>query len=298
MKNFFYHIKQALSEFRVRPGSHIFTVGTLSLALVLAGSVFLISKVLNYASHTWGSGAQVAVYLEKEISPEKIASVKRRIAELPGVHSITVISPARARKRLVTNLKKDAPLIAGVEAGFFPTSLEVIIRGDTARVEKTQKSLAKLNGIVAGITDVRGVHTWNKKIGYIIEIMLLLGVILLAIVIFASGYVIMSGARLSMEAKIEELKVIKFLGASPSFIQTPLLVSGMLQGLLGAVVAFGLLYGLAHFTFPLITALVGSALVGTDTLVFFTPIQLLSGLGIAAFTGLIASKLALSTIKV
>ena len=298
MKTLFFHIKQALAEFKKRPGSNLFTIGTVALALVLAGSVFLISRVLSYASTTWGSGAMVAVYLAPQIPTHKVRTIEKRISELPGVQSIQVISPQKARKRLVTSLRRDAGLIKNVGAGFFPRSLEVVIRGDSATVLKTRKSIGKLNGIVTGITDVRGVHTWNRKIGYIIDIMLVLGIILLAIVVFACGYVIMSTVRLSIESKVDELRVIKFLGASPGFIQTPLLLTGMLQGFLGAAVAFGLLYGLAHFTFPLITALVGNALVGTDTLVFFTPVQLATGAGIAVLTGLVAGKLAISTIKV
>ncbi len=298
MRTLFYHVKRALGEFRLKPGSHLFAVGTVALAFVLAGSVFLVSRVLRYASDTWGSGAMVALYLEQGTTPDRVETIKSRIMELEGVHSIKVITPDIARKRLVSNLQRDAGLVSGVEPTFFPHSLEVVIRGDRETVERTRRTLGKLNGIVSGVTDIRGVHTWNRKIGYIIDIMLLIGMILLAIVLFASGYVIMSTTRLSIESRMEELRVIKFLGASPSFIQTPLLLTGMFQGLLGALFALGALYGLAHFTFPLITALVGNALVGTDTLVFFTPTQLATGLTIATVTGLISGKLAIATIKV
>ncbi|MBU1239889.1 permease-like cell division protein FtsX [Myxococcota bacterium] len=298
MRNLFYHCKKALVEFKNKPGSHFFAVGTVALALVLAGSVFLVSQVLRYASDTWGNGAMVAIYLDQGTTPDRVDAIKSRISELEGIYAIKTITPDVARKRLVANLQRDASLISNVEPTFFPHSLEVVIRGDRNTVERTRRTLGKLKGIVAGISDIRGVHTWNRKIGYIIDIMLLIGLILLTLVLFASGYVIMSTTRLSIESRLDELKVIKFLGASPAFIQTPLLLTGMLQGLLGALVAFGVLFGLAHFTFPLITALVGNALVGTNTLVFFTPVQLLSGLGIATATGLIAGKLALSTIRV
>jgi cell division transport system permease protein len=298
MKSLFLHFKQALVEFKKKPVSHFFTIGTVALALLLAGTVFLFSRVLQYTSNSWGSGAMVAVYLEKGASLEKINSIKKRISTMEGVKSVNHVSPKISKKRLLSSLKKDAVLIKDVEPGFFPNSLEVVVRGSTSVVEQTQEKLKKLNGIVSGITDIKGVHTWNKKIGYIIDILMLLGVVMLSMVVFASGYVIMSTIRLSIETKIEELKIVKFLGASPSFIQTPILLEGLLHGLFGAIIAFGMLYALAHFTFPFLGAIVGNTLPATDSLVFFTPYQLLMGLAIASFTGLIAGKLALSTVEV
>ncbi len=298
MKNALFYLRQALSSFTTRPGTYLLTVGTVSLALILAGTLFLVSEVLKYASETWGNGAQVAVYLEQGVSTERVQEIRARIATLPGVHSISTISSAKARKRLLTSLKRDAHLVQEVEAAFFPLSLEVVIRGESATVLKTRKTIAKLNGIVKGINDVRSVHTWNRKIGYIIDVMVLIAFVILTLVLFASGYVIMSTMRLLVESRLEEMRVVKFLGASPAFLHAPLLLNGALLGVISAVVAFGALYGLAHFTFPFITAVVGSTLPGTDTLVFFTPQQLAMGVGIALLTGLFGGKLALSTLKV
>jgi cell division transport system permease protein len=298
MKGIFYHTFQALKEFKKRPFSHLLAVGSVAIALVLAGVFFLASIMLKYSSEKWGSGAMVAIYIKDGTTPEKITLLKKKISKLSGVEVVKVVSKSKARSRLIQSLGKDSKFIKNVESDYFPLSMEVAIRGNPQLVQRTQNKIIALNGVIKGISDVKSVRTWNRKIGHILDIILLLGFLISGIVLFSSGYVIMSTARISIECKIEELKLIKLLGATPSFLRAPVLIEGFIQGVLGCLIAAVILLGLSHLSFPLINNLLGETLPNVTTPPFFSVKEISIGVAIAGVTGLFAGRLALSTIKV
>jgi cell division transport system permease protein len=298
MKSIIYQFNHALQELKKRPIANLVAVGTVSLALLLAGLIFLASQVVGYIENNWGNGALVAVYLENNLSQTKIDQIKNRLNKMEGISSIEYISPAQARKKLIKGLQKDASVIRKIENNFYPQSLEIVIKGEKSLVSTPQEKIKKRDGLVTGITDIRDVQKWNRKVGNIIHILTFIGIIVMSIVLFASGYVIMSTIRLNIENKKEEMQIIKLMGASPGFIKGPILIHGIIQGLLGAVIAFFLLWGFSIFIFPFLSILVGFSLPASGIPFFFSYNQVIIGLGLDGLTGFIAGQAALSTVKI
>jgi cell division transport system permease protein len=108
----------------------------------------------------------------------------------------------------------------------------------------------------------------------------------------ATLFIVHNTIRLTVFARRREIKIMQLVGATPGFIRFPLLLEGVFHGVVGAMIAGGIvLYGgheVAHFVHELNTPLVG------DIPSRLGPIELVSGLmAIGALVGLVGSHFAM-----
>ena len=68
--------------------------------------------------------------------------------------------------------------------------------------------------------------------------------IFLALLFAASLFLIVNTIRLATFARRREIEVMKLVGASNWFVRVPFMLEGMVQGVIGAALAFGAVYGL------------------------------------------------------
>lgn len=291
MFTFGYHVKRALSGVTGRPLAQVLTLGSVALAFVLLGSVFLIAQNLNRLTNDWGSGAMVAVDLVEQVPPADAARIKQALKETPGVKRVTWISPKQAKQRLMRSLGPDAKVVADVEVSFLPASYEVTLGGDRQTVLQAQRRMTRMAGVVPGIESVRTVETWFHQLGRLVAGIRIAGVALGLLVLLACAYIIMATIRLRFVDRREEQRVMRLMGATERFIRTPFLLEGMLQGVAGAGVAMGLLYGFFLLVGSRVESIFGTS-VSVSKLSFLPPAQLGYGLAVGAVCGLVGALFA------
>jgi cell division transport system permease protein len=291
MFTFGYHVKRALSGVRGRPFAQVLTLGSVALALLLLGSVFLIAQNLNRLTNDWGSGATVAVDLVERVPPADAARIKQALKETPGVKRVTWISPNQAKQRLMQSLGLDAQVVADVEESFLPASYEVTLGGDRRTVLEAQQRMTRMAGVVPGVESVRTVEAWFHKLGRLVAGIRIAGAALGFLVLLVSAYIIMATIRLRFVDRLEELRVMRLMGATERFIRTPFLLEGAGQGLAGAAIAIGMLYGLFLLVGGRVESIFGTS-VSVSKLGFLPAAQLGYGLAIGAFCGLVGALIA------
>lgn len=283
-----YQLRRALRGFSRRPFGVALSLGSIGLSLLLLGMIVLIAHNLARLTDGWGAGATVAIDLVADVPPADAARVKQAVRETPGVKSVRDVSPAEARKRLLRQLGPDAALVAEVEEGFLPRSLEITLAGDRAAVTAAQRRLSRMAGVVPGVETVTTVETWFNHLDRLIVGMRWAGAALGLLVLLACGYIIATTIRLRLEERAEELQVMRLMGATEAFVRIPFLLEGMIQGVLGALLATGMLFGIYTFAAARLEAVFGQAVRATQ-LGFLTAPQLAYGLGVGALCGLIGS---------
>ena len=262
---------------------------SIALCLLLVGLAVLALVNLEQVTSQWGRGIQVIVYLKAEAPGPRVKALHRLLRERPEVTSVERISSTKALNRLRRSLGSHKEVLNNVERGFLPASLEISLRGDQpARVS----SLVALLSASSLVDEVDYMGDWARRLNSLVTLVNALALALALIVALACLYIVGSTIRLGVHARREEIEILQLVGATHRFIRAPFMIEGALQGLLGACMALGLLYGLFQLGAPQVDSLLTSALAGIDV-VFLPPRMLLIGLGAGGLLGLIGSRLAL-----
>jgi len=180
-----------------------------------------------------------------------------------------------------------------------PNSLKVTL-ASSADVLDLQ-NVARALGSQAGVDEVVIEKTWLERLAALSSLVNRLGMVLG--VMFALGAVLVTATsvRLAIEARLDELRVQKLVGASNAFLRRPFLYFGLLYGLGGALIALMLLSAVLLVLEAPLAALLGSYgnslnIIGFDAR-FLVGLLLLGGV-LGLFGAILASQQRLGAVEV
>lgn len=298
MKTLAYHFRLALGELGRNPAGHVFTIITVALAFLLAGLVVWAAQGVRAAETAWSAGARLTMVLESGADAGEIRKLEAEVQNMPGVRRVRLVTPQEARAELLEALGPDSGLVVEMESSFFPSVLDVVVSGDPDMVRATSRRLRQMAGVQRPVADVRAMDRWNLQFGNVFEISVLVAFLLCAVVLAVAGWVIMNAARSRVEVRVEEMALLRLLGASPTFIRTPLVLVSLFHGLLGGMLAMGLMWGVLWLGAPLLDVLLGPAVADAGRFVLFSAEGAAAALGAFLLTSWAAARLALWTVRV
>ena len=150
---------------------------------------------------------------------------------------------------------------------------------DISKLTETENAVKEVTGVAKtkSAPEISGGFTVIRNIAVAVAVILV--VILLAVSLF----IIANTIKLATFNRREEIAIMKMCGATNAFVRWPFVFEGLILGLVGAVAAFFLQWG--------IYVLVGSAISGSDTISLITvlPFQpmALRVLGVFVLTGFV-----------
>ncbi len=267
----------------------IASLTTISLALLILGSVLISMLTLNQAVRDIeGKVNLVNVYLEAGIQDKKAKEIQDIISKKEGIKDIKYISGRQAMENFSKTLE-DKTLIEGMESAF-PASFEITLK-NVNDAEKYAKEFKRIDGV----EKVSYYKDLIAKISNVSRIVKYAGGITVAILVIISIINIANTIRLTVYARRKEISIKRNIGASNLVISAPLIIEGIVVGIIGAVVAFLICYFLYRYgylrynktVYGLIsTYLVPPVMIRWDLLKIFVSL----GIGIGAFGSVISSK--------
>jgi len=217
-----------------RLGTSLLVWLLVGIALALPAGLFLLQVNLAGMSGAWEGRPGLSVYFKLDASDVGIQRVVDRLEAEPAVQAVTFISRERALAEFQSyaglndalELLDDNPLPASARA--------ILVSGSS--LDDLQK-LADLATAEPAVAEVSVEKTWLERVTEITRIVSRLGVMLG--VLFAVGAVLVTATsvRLAIEARLEELRVLKLVGATDRQIRQPFLYFGAFYGLGGGLVA-------------------------------------------------------------
>lgn len=238
-----YFFVRALTNIRQNIFVNVVTIGTITLALLIVSLFLLVFVNLENAAENWSERVQVTVYFDRDLTSEEQTMLRGRIRALPETSRVSYVSREEALKRFKSRLRGQETLLEGVRPEVLPTSFEISLKRanrDTQGVENFVVSLKR----IPGITEVQYGEEWVKRFNSFLNFMRLLGALLGAFLVLAVVFIVSNTIKLTIYARRDELEVMSLVGATSFFIKAPFLLEGLIQGLVGAIIAITLLFGL------------------------------------------------------
>jgi cell division transport system permease protein len=258
------------------------------IALALPAGLLLIQVNLSALTSGWEGRPGLTVYFKLTTEPEQITAAARVLEANEAIVGVKVTSREEALEefRSFTSL---ADALAVLDENPLPASLSAALR--TGLDDAALSELLELAEGRPGVEEVVVEKTWLERVNDISSVVSRLGVILG--VLFGVGAVLVTATsvRLAIEARLEELRVQKLVGASDRQIRRPFLYFGAFYGIGGGLIAAMLLsLCLVAIEAPL-TTLLGSYDQQLET-AGFNPVFLVTLLLIGGILGVIGALMA------
>ena len=230
LKNLFANIKR--EKLMALTNITVMTITFLILGVFIS-LVFLTQTAIKHLEEQ----AQVTIFFKDDFSEQNILSMKQKVESDKRVAAVNYVSKNDALKIFMEINKSEPILLESISANILPASLEI-----KAKNISTLKNLAEEYSKTDGVEEIKYFKDVIDKFSYMTKIIYVAGSSLLAVFLIVSFSVILITIRLTIQSKGTELEILKLVGATDSYVKTPLIYQGVFFGLISAVISSSFLF--------------------------------------------------------
>jgi len=283
-------IGEALRDLRRAGRVAVAAILLITLSLAALGGFWLVSTNVGEAAAHWRDRVRIIVYLKGEPAATETDALVDRVQAMPGVAAVRYVSKGEALGTLKQVLGKDASVAEQLPMNPLPASLEVTLTAEGATPEGARWLIARLSGL-SEADEVGGGVDWIDRLAHGQRLLEVIGLGVGAVLALAAILTVTTATTLVLHLRRQELEVMRLVGAPELVVRLPMLLQGMLQGLLGAVMAIWVLIAVYALAGPHLEPLVSQTL-GLEHLSFLKPYTvvglMLAGTMLGGFGGWLA----------
>ncbi|OLC15749.1 MAG: hypothetical protein AUH29_07085 [Candidatus Rokubacteria bacterium 13_1_40CM_69_27] len=283
-------VGEALRDLRRAGRVAVSAVVLITLSLVALGVFWVLSFNLGRAVAEWRDRVRIIVYLKREPSPAEVPALMQRVRALPDVAGARYVAKAEALASLKRVLGKDAGVADQLPSNPLPASIEVTPTAAGATPDGAGALIQRLAALPEA-DEVAGGAEWVERLSHWQRLLATIGLGIGATLALAAILTVTTSTTLVLHARRHETEIMRLVGAPEAAIRLPLLLQGLVQGLLGALLALLALAVGHHLAAPWLEPLM-SLTIGVPRLEFLTPpgmvTLLAAGAGLGAFGGWLA----------
>jgi len=227
------------------------SISSITLTLLLLG-IFTIF-ILNLSS--WigliREKIEIELFIELSATDKDIEQLKKQVTEIEGIAAINYVNKAQAAQRFKDETGQD--IYEVLDFNHFPASFILTLKEEYRiykRVNEIRLKLEKLPHVDEVVYKKSLLETLERYINIVFTAIIIASLI----IIFIASVLIYNTIRLTIYARRDIIQIMRLVGATEGFIKKPFIIEGILQGLIGAIIATLILYyvskGIELFIYP------------------------------------------------
>ncbi len=234
-----FFLGEVLRNFTRNAGMQATAIGTVAVTIVLLGAFLYVRASVAHMGSDVLSQIAISVYMNPDASTSQIESTRTALAKDKRVLDAQYVPKKEGLEELRRRMKGqiDTSILT---QNPLPDKFRVHVR-DAVQVPAVAASLRKLPG-VQNVDYGQDVVRRLLQLGAVAR---RAGIAVIALFVLVAGIIISNTIRLTVFARRREISIMQLVGATNMYIRMPFICEGLLDGLLGAAVAIGLL-ALAH----------------------------------------------------
>ena len=236
-----FFLAEVLRNFSRNAGMQATAIGTVAITIVLLGTFFFLREALAGVGHQLLDQIEISVYLRSDVTPQQTDALRRafsrdtRIVSVQFVPKKQGLAELRERTKGVidTALLTENPL---------PDKFRIKAYSPDAvpAVAAAVRKLPGVDNVVYGQEIVQRL----LRLGTVLR---QVGIVLIVAFLAVAGIIISNTIRLTVFARRREIAIMQLVGATNTYIRLPFICEGLLDGLMGALLAIVILT-IAHAT--------------------------------------------------
>ena len=273
---------------------------TMICAMFLFGAFFAMGENIDEILRQVQEEQGMQVFISDEATDEDIKTLKDDISALDGINTIVFKSKQEALDSMKESYKDNPDVFAGYEGdnNIFPASYIVTLT-DLSLSEEIQNKIAEMDFVKRDENGKAQITSSNVTIDTLMRIARGINIAILVIfvlLLLIAVTIITNTIKLTVHARRKEISIMKYVGATNSFIRWPFMVEGMIIGIASASITIAILALIYNYLTGKIAGSEAFSRLGVSLLQFtdmaqtITIVFLILGMGIGVVGSRISMK--------
>ena len=191
---------------------------------------------------------EIAIYLKEDISEAQVKKIQNILEENDNLTDVRYISKEQGLENFKENMGEYSDLLSYLDENPVPETFLVRVKDLT----KMKLSITAISSI-DGIEKLKVPSDFTDALINIRNTFTVIVIAIMATLIVVSIVIVSNTIRTSVFSRRNEISIMKYVGATDSFIKLPFFVEGTFIGILSGTAAWGLTWFVYDSVFSLFT---------------------------------------------
>jgi len=213
----------------------IASIVVVTSCLIMLGVFLVVTLNVNSLSDDIADSCQVKVYVSEEAQKDgRLADIENQIRKISYTKEVEYENGVKAFKEIKEEMtEEELTSFSGLPDDLLPDAFNVTV-DDISNTNKITKILKEIDGIErvdSGediVTMINSVRQAVKEVSFWIILAFML----------ISIFIISNTVKLTVHNRRKEINIMKYVGATDSYIRWPFIIEGIIVGLISAGIAF------------------------------------------------------------
>lgn len=222
--------------------STISCLGIMCVTMLMFGAFFAIGKNITHIVSNLEDAQAIRVNIQNDTSEEDVVKMRDQILAIDGVADAKRKTKQDAFNEMKSKLEGYTSSMEGIEPDFLFDSYIVTLT-DLDMNDSVQEQISKLPHFRSITSSNQTINTLST-VGKWIRIFT--GSILVVLILI-SIFIIANTIKLTVHARRKEISIMKYVGATNSFIRAPFMIEGIIIGIMSSAISLGIVGALYNW---------------------------------------------------
>ena len=237
-----YTLKQGIKNIKRNWMFSLASIITMAACIFLFGIFFSIVNNVNNIAHKVESEVPVTVFFDEGTNSKQMKAVGKQIKARPEVEKIEFQSAEDAWEEYIDKYFQGSDAADGFK--------DDNPLANSANYRVYMNDITKQTELVSYIQSLKHVRMVNqseeaaKTLGNINKLVSYVSIAIIALLLVISVFLISNTISVGIAVRKDEIGIMKYIGATDSFVRAPFMLEGIVLGIIGAAIPLiGLYFG-------------------------------------------------------
>lgn len=290
-----YHIGEGIRNLFKNKKSTLASLCIMMATMLMFGIFFIIGQNVNHIMQKIEEDQGMQAFVKMDADSAEVQEIRDTILSIDGVASATIYTRQDGINEMKAKWKEHQDLLDEYQDSL-PDSVIVKLT-DLQKSAEVQEKISQIT--IDGEQAITEILSSDKTINALINIangIKIITGVLLILLIAISVFIISNTIKLTVHARRKEISIMKYVGATNSFIRWPFIVEGIIIGIISALLTMLIIYCGYSLVIQNVIEVFAKIRVNVDILTFGDLYQLILivymvlGIGIGALGSTISMK--------
>ena len=290
MSKFSYVLKNTLLNMRRTPLLVFATIIAVLVSSFLVFTTLSARSIVENNTIRWQNGVHVVVFLDDRVTTTAHKQLEESLESYPEVRTVDYFSKLEAEEEFKVLFKDQPELLAEVDYEILPSSLRINLNDPSDYT----LIIERLDGNPA-VKEIRSSGEAIERLLSLTDTLVISASAFALLIGFAAFILIINTLRIAAFSKKKEIKIMRLVGASSTYIRLPFIFEAVIESLIGTSIAVGFGWAVIEYSKNSVVAeSIFDITIADDYLIFLTLSLLMFSLVFGLFASFVGIRKALN----